>query len=561
MKNLKISLKILLSFGIVLITTLVLGITALISINSMSNIADDYAMTSIPAIEELWAARRAIQASEKSALGIIVSTNRSDLDTFKAELMEEQANLEQALTEFVTIAPQFQSQIQEIQKLIQDMIVYREQIVTEASKFTINGDELAYKIYHGDYQASFDKVRTAIIALNDDVNNAVTLRYNNAQATKRLTIINTILIFLVSVAAIGILTVILTRQITRPVKMLEDAADHVAAGRLDTEVRYTSNDELGTLADSIRRLIAGLKHIIGDVDYMLEKMADGNFAVRTQAESVYVGSFENILVSMEKMKEKLNTTLNQINISSDQVSSGSDQISSGAQALSQGATEQASSVEELAATISEISNQIQETARQALAAQAENQKSNDELQACNQQMKELVSAMDTITAKSNEVSKIIKTIEDIAFQTNILALNAAIEAARAGSAGKGFTVVADEVRNLAEKSAEAAKDTTVLIEETVNAVERGSTLSFATEASLAKVVGNSQKILDAVINISNASSGQADAITQVSLGIDQISSVIQTNSATAEQSAAASEELSGQASMLKNLVQQFQLKH
>ena len=331
----------------------------------------------------------------------------------------------------------------------------------------------------------------------------------------------------------------------------------MAQGNLDTEVDYHSEDEIGLLSNSIRTLISVLKNIINDVDYLLDQMAGGNFTVHTQAEKDYVGTFNSLLGSLRKLKNRLSETLQQIDISADQVNSGGGQVSSGAQALAQGATEQASSVQELADTIKDISVKIEATADHAKTAKAENIQSHELIQVCSGHMDELMNAMSAINEKSKEISKVIKTIEDIAFQTNILALNAAVEAARAGSAGKGFAVVADEVRNLATKSQEASKSSAALIEETVKAVEDGSRLSDETEKALQNVVDSAKKILDAVSLISDATEEQSLAVSQVTIGIDQISSVVQTNSATAEESAAASEELSSQASILKSLVGQF----
>ena len=197
------------------------------------------------------------------------------------------------------------------------------------------------------------------------------------------------------------------------------------------------------------------------------------------------------------------------------------------------------------------------SAEHAKTAKAENLQSHEMINTCSAHMSDLMNAMGAINDKSKEIGKVIKTIEDIAFQTNILALNAAVEAARAGSAGKGFAVVADEVRNLATKSQEASKSSAALIEETVKAVDEGSRLSEETDKALQNVVDSAQKILDAVSLISDATEEQSFAVSQVTTGIDQISSVVQTNSATAQESAAASEELSSQANILKDLVGQF----
>ncbi|NCC88476.1 MAG: hypothetical protein EOM05_11555 [Clostridia bacterium] len=264
---------------------------------------------------------------------------------------------------------------------------------------------------------------------------------------------------------------------------------------------------------------------------------------------------------MLNTSEMLNSTLYEFNVASDQVASGSNQVASGAQALSQGATEQASSIEELSATVNEITTQIKETAENAEKAKQISIDASVATNQSQQQMEKMIAAMNEISNTSNEIGKIIKNIDDIAFQTNILALNAAVEAARAGLAGKGFAVVAEEVRNLAGKSAESAKITATLIESSLNAINNGSKIVSDTAKSLEDVVIGSKNSSEVIQSIADASIEQSQSIAQVNIGIGQISDVVQTNSATAEESAAASEELSGQAQMLKELISKFKLKN
>lgn len=368
-----------------------------------------------------------------------------------------------------------------------------------------------------------------------------------------------LILSIIALAAIILTIVLVLRKVLGPVQGVVDAARNIAQGNLDVEFEVSSLDEIGILSATFSDMAANLNRIVTDIKYVLEGMAEGNFTVETRAEDSYVGAFEGVLLSLRKMNSRLNSTLNQIELSAEQVSSGSDQMASGAQALSQGAVEQAASVEELAATIEGILSQVQETARNAQDARSHSTESGTETATCNLQMQEMMEAMDEINRKSAEIGKIIKTIEDIAFQTNILALNAAVEAARAGTAGKGFAVVADEVRNLASKSADASNNTSELIEGAVKAVDKGRKIANETAESLMRVVESTETVSSIVDKIAEAAAEQSSSLGQVTEGMNQISSVVQTNSATAEESAATSQELSSQAQVLKELVSQFQL--
>ena len=374
-------------------------------------------------------------------------------------------------------------------------------------------------------------------------------------------IIITIILMVVFLAISSYMAYRLARQIGEPVKDCAQRLRLLAEGDLDTPVHEIhTGDETQILADSARTLVRGFRLMIQDMDEMLAEMSRGNLTADSKCEEAYVGGYRGLLDSARKLSAQLSDTLRQINQSADQVSAGAEQVSAGAQALSQGATEQASAIEELAATINDISGKIIATADRAGDVHSQSSETGREVEQCNEQMFELVNAVRDIGESSSQIGKIIKTIEDIAFQTNILALNAAVEAARAGTAGKGFAVVADEVRNLASKSAEASKSTSVLIEGSARSVEKGMKIADETAASLQKAVISTENTVKAVDKITEATAEQSQAVSQVTQGVDQISSVVQTNSATAEESAAASEELSGQAVILKELVGQFKTR-
>ena len=345
----------------------------------------------------------------------------------------------------------------------------------------------------------------------------------------------------------------------KPLKKISEAGKEVAGGNFDVEIHYPHKDEIGELSGSISEVIGRSKKIVFDLRDRLDAMAGGNFTENLESEE-YVGDYAPLLESLKHIQEDMNKTLQEVHASSVQVLSSAEQVNTGAQSLSQGATEQASSIEELSANMQDISQSIQASTKTAGEAYKLQGEAGVAVLQSNEKMEEMRKAMDDITAKSNEISKIIKTIDDIAFQTNILSLNAAIEAARAGAAGKGFAVVADEVGNLAQKSAKAAQNTGLLIEETIEAVEKGAKITEETAESLNSVSKSTEEVNTLIEKISSASSKDLEGITSLNQGLQQISSVVQANSATAEQSAAASEELTGQANKMNELVERFQLK-
>ena len=373
---------------------------------------------------------------------------------------------------------------------------------------------------------------------------------------------NTLFIFIsVYLLFMLALSVILGNRQARPILSLTKSVKKLSEGSLDEEIKVRSKNEIGALAKGLRQLVGQLKVYrlyIQEITDSLNEMQDGNLDIRLKNE--YTGEFTKIKVALLDLSDKLTGLIGNIRISSDQVSSSAENVSAGAQNLTRGSMEQASSIEELSATINDISDRIRKNAENAAKANQAAATGQEEILKSDGQMQDMKASMNRINEKSAEISKIIKTIDDIAFQTNILALNAAIEAARAGEAGKGFAVVADEVRNLAQKSAEAAKDTTVLIDDTVKAVEQGSRLADSTAKSLHEVVNGQKELSILISEIASASDEQANAVSQVTTGIDQISSVVQTNSATAEESSASSSELNDQARNLREQISRFRLR-
>ena len=363
--------------------------------------------------------------------------------------------------------------------------------------------------------------------------------------------------FVVAIILSAIMVAVTTKALLKPIQEIDHAIDKMRSGDFSAEVTYTSRDELGRMAENMRAMLISLREIVHDQMEMMMGMAEGNFAVKSKDESIYIGEFKILYDAIQEIKKRLGETFVQVQQVARRVTAGSDQVSAGAQHLAQGATQQASSIEQLAATITEITQQIKDTAEFSEGSREDTLRIQKEAAKSNEDMQELLKAMGDISENSAQISKIVKTIEDIAFQTNILSLNAAVEAARAGVAGKGFAVVADEVRNLASKSADASKSTAALIENSLSAVQRGREITDKTAESLTRVIADINKVAESITHIAQEAMTQANSVGQISIGVDQISGVVQTTSATSQEGAASSEELSGQAQVLKHLMSQF----
>lgn len=558
MKNLKIGSKFIVTFGIIIAMSIFTVILSLFGLNSTGSNFDSFYSNGFQITNQGKDMLRAIQAGAKYIGYTSMETDSAKTETYINSAIEEFNSLRDGLKFMRENFRGDQALVDQCEKWLDEGLPYRNEVFEYSRN---NENDKASQLYFEKYNPILLNVQGNLTKIYDEALQNANNNYASAKSAKNAVTIILFTASLILIVTTVTLAVYLTRSLNSPIREIESAARELVSGNLNAMITYTSRDELGNLSESIRGLIGNIKGIIQDVGHTLSELGQGNFTVESEARHLYVGDFESLLNSITTIVEQLTDTMTQINQASDQVASGSDQVSSGAQALSQGATEQASSVEELAATINEISQQVKRNADNAQSAREQSEQTAVEVTGSNQQMQQMIAAMNDINSKSSEISKIIKTIEDIAFQTNILALNAAVEAARAGAAGKGFAVVADEVRNLAGKSADAAKSTTALIEETVSAVENGMNIAGETAKAMQSVVDGTTTVTNFIVEIAGASEEQAQSIRQVTTGVDQISSVVQTNSATAEESAAASEELSGQAQMLKSLVSRFRLKN
>lgn len=556
-KNMKISQKLILSYAIVLIMLVLSILVSIVNLVRIGNQVETFYNGPFMASAAANSVNTNFELMQKSVYRAI--SNSSQVITDEA-INDAQLAAQEIQTQMPIIKEHFLgdvSIVENLQAKLTELAPMREAVL-EMAKNNQNAEAAQYM--EDNNIKVIAEAQTYLDTLIESANTrgqALIISLKSAQVAS--IVILSILGVASVVISIGFATVI-TKGITDPVIQIEKTAKNLEQGILNADISYESEDEIGHLADSMRKSMSALSAMIADVSYLLDEISKGNFQVKTKNEAGYLGEFIPLLLSIREMNTNLSDTIRQINDTSEQVAVGSTQMAQNAQDLAEGATEQAGAVEELNASIEGIANMSETSALNTKQAYEQITESVEMAEESRRDMGKLLEAMERINTTSQEIGNIISEIEDIASQTNLLSLNASIEAARAGEAGRGFAVVADQIGKLASDSAQSAVNTRELIGKTLEEIELGNNIADSTSKSFEEVINEMRKFADIAKETSESSNEQYENLRQVKEGIDQISGVVQSNSAAAEETSATSEELAAQSDNLKNLIGKFRVK-
>lgn len=554
MEKMKMQQKLNFGYIVVIVLMVISGLFSIISLRTLYGNLTSYTNGAKRVEAATQMSRVHINVAARNIREMALNPDTSTYSSFRAEIedrLEKARNEVEALKATGLIDEELANNFS---TALEDWIVVGHEIMAELDA---GNREEATQMILDDCVPLLNK----LITLAQNIDKLADELTTKAIASSRNCFIVGVIVIVISILLATVLSLYIGKKIiaavTTPLLEIESVAKGLAQGNLHNELVYQSEDEIGSLADSLRESITTLSTYVDDISRTMNEFSEGNFVVQPKVE--WRGDFEGIQGSLKMFEGKMAETIRGIQEVAEQVKSGSDNVSDSSTDLAQAATEQAGIAQELAATIESVSGQVSQNADSAKEISRKVENVGVEIFQGNEKMQEMVLSMKEISTASQEIGKIIATINDIASQTNLLALNASIEAARAGEAGRGFAVVADQVSTLASQSSDAAKESTVLIESSMRAVKKGVVIAEETAKQLENVVSGSKAITEEVNKVANALEAQEDSFAQINAAVDNINDVVQTNAATSEECAAASQEMNNQASTLESLVGKFNI--
>ena len=552
-RNYKTGRKMVMAFLSIIVLYVVTVTAAIINVETISSRMEDIYAGQFANVQSSLRMIASLRAVGRNIAILAATEGLVDEDEYLQNTRELILDEEKALSELSTGYITAPEKVQELNEKFQALASARTKITTllEAGQ-----DEKVLAVFADEYLPRSNEVRVVLTEVVERASEETEASIAAEHRSNHRIITMLVLLSVVCISATIFICIIITRNIVRPINEVKEAANTISNGKLNISLRYRSRDELGQLADDIRHTAQVLYSYVSEIQSGLTALGNGRLNYQSDVE--FKGDFVAVSNGLKEISRLLRSSLQQINNSAEQVSLGAEQVSNSSQVLAQGASEQAGSIEELAVSINEIAESVKNNADSAVDSSRQAALVGQKLEECDGQMESLMKTIHEVKNNSGQITGIVRQIEDIAFQTNILALNAAVEAARAGEAGRGFSVVAEEVRRLATKTTGASKLTAELVEKNSDAVSDGMEAVNLTAQTLKDSVEGARQVSRNMDKISETSVQQADAITQIRRSVELISEIVQGNSATSEESAAASEELSAQAQILKELVEKFE---